>query len=53
MATGVTMPEISSTRIRELLANRTPAAQDELRGLLPSSVLGYIAEHELYGHDRA
>jgi nicotinate-nucleotide adenylyltransferase len=49
---GVTMPEISSTRIRELLEAADPADQDELRGLLPNSVLGYIAQHDLYGHDR-
>lgn len=53
VATDVTMPEISSTRIRELLAgNPTPGARtqlnDELRGLLPASVLRYIAQHGLY-----
>ena len=52
VATGVTMPEISSTRIRELLGSANLADQDELRGLLPNSVLGYIAQHQLYGHDR-
>ena len=46
VATDVTMPEISSTRIRELLAAGAP--NDELRGLLPRSVLGYIAQHGLY-----
>jgi nicotinate-nucleotide adenylyltransferase len=49
-ATGVTMPEISSTRIRELVAKND---RDELPGLLPKSVLGYIAQHRLYGHDRS
>ena len=46
VATDITMPEISSTRIRELLA--AGLANDELRGLLPRSVLGYIAQHDLY-----
>lgn len=45
VATDVTMPEISSTRIRELVAR---GAEDELRGLLPKQVLGYIARHHLY-----
>ncbi len=48
VATGVTMPEISSTRIRELLARGTPEDRDELCGLLPREVLGYIARHGLY-----
>lgn len=47
-ATDVTMPEISSTRIRELLAAGEPSDNDELRGLLPRGVLGYIAGHRLY-----
>jgi nicotinate-nucleotide adenylyltransferase len=62
VATGVTMPEVSSTRIRELLASHRPAtraatepsdssANDELRGLLPKEVLWYIAEHDLYRPD--
>lgn len=42
--TGITMPEISSTRIRELLAARDP----EVGGLLPKQVLVYIAQHNLY-----
>ena len=58
--TGVTMPEISSTRIRELLAKNRPiprastepradgAENDEIRALLPKEVLWYIAEHHLY-----
>jgi len=45
VATGVTMPEISSTRIRELAAR---GEQDELHGLLPRGVMGYIAQHALY-----
>lgn len=60
VATPITMPEISSTRIRELLAKQRPiprastepttgaADNDELRGLLPKEVLWYIAEHHLY-----
>jgi nicotinate-nucleotide adenylyltransferase len=49
VATGVTLPEIASTRIRDLLAR--PAddpARDELTGLLPKQVLWYIARHDLY-----
>ncbi len=44
--TGVTMPEISATRVRELVhaGNLGP----ELAALLPASVLGYIASHRLY-----
>ena len=42
--TGVTMPEISATRVRELLARRDPSVEQ----LLPRSVLRYIAEHRLY-----
>jgi nicotinic acid mononucleotide adenylyltransferase len=42
--TGVTMPEISATRIRELLRARDPEAGQ----LLPRSVLRYIADHHLY-----
>ncbi|HLL22154.1 MAG TPA: nicotinate-nicotinamide nucleotide adenylyltransferase [Kofleriaceae bacterium] len=45
VATGVTMPEISSTQIRALLA---AGDNDGLRGLLPREVLRYIAEHGLY-----
>lgn len=47
VATEVTMPEISSTRIRELLAKR----DHQVRSLLPKEVLGYIAQHRLYGND--
>lgn len=45
VATGVTMPEISATRVRELLAAKDPAAAS----LLPKTVLWYIARHGLYG----
>lgn len=43
--TGVAMPEISSTAIRDALARRATA---EVIGLLPGGVLRYIAEHGLY-----
>ena len=43
--TGVTMPEISSTQIRALLA---AGDRDQIRSLLPAEVLVYIAEHDLY-----
>ena len=42
---GIAMPELSSTRIRELAAQRR---YDELRPLVPHAVLRYIAEHNLY-----
>ena len=45
--TGIAMPEISATRVRELLAERGPDAP-ELTGLLPRQVLRYIATHHLY-----
>ncbi|HEX4419984.1 MAG TPA: nicotinate (nicotinamide) nucleotide adenylyltransferase [Kofleriaceae bacterium] len=44
VATEVTMPEISATRIRDLLA----AGASSVAGLVPASVLRYIAEHHLY-----
>ncbi len=44
--TGVTMPQIASTRIRELVA-RAPD-DPELARLLPREVLWYIARHDLY-----
>lgn len=44
-ATGVTMPEISATHVRELLAQGSGSA---VHGLVPASVLRYIAEHTLY-----
>jgi len=42
--TGVVMPEISATRIRELIA----AGDPHVAALLPRGVLGYIAEHGIY-----
>jgi nicotinate-nucleotide adenylyltransferase len=48
-ATGVAMPEISSTRIRELCVRTSDVAvRDELAGLLPRQVLWYIDRHQLY-----
>ncbi len=44
--TGVAMPEISATRVRELLGAKDPAAAS----LLPKTVLWYIARHGLYGN---
>jgi nicotinate-nucleotide adenylyltransferase len=43
-ATGVAMPQVSATRVRELLAAKDPAAAQ----LLPQTVLRYIARHGLY-----
>jgi nicotinate-nucleotide adenylyltransferase len=43
-ATKVTMPEISATRVRDLLAQRAP----DVTGLVPRDVLRYIAQHNLY-----
>jgi nicotinate-nucleotide adenylyltransferase len=45
--TGVTMPEISATQVRELLA-ASGADAPGLDGLLPREVLRYIASHDLY-----
>jgi nicotinate-nucleotide adenylyltransferase len=42
--TGVTMPQISATRVRELLA----AHDAHVASLLPREVLRYIAMHGLY-----
>ena len=42
--TGVTMPEISATAVRAILARGGAGAA----GLVPRDVLGYIAEHHLY-----
>ena len=42
--TGVVMPEISATRIRDLLANKDPG----VAALLPQTVLRYIERHGLY-----
>lgn len=47
--TGVTMPEISATRVRELAAAGNLAAP-QLTALLPADVLRYIAQHRLYDH---
>jgi len=44
VATEVEMPEISATRIRDLLARGGSGAA----GLVPRDVLRYIAEHHLY-----
>ncbi|MCW5806227.1 MAG: nicotinate-nicotinamide nucleotide adenylyltransferase [Deltaproteobacteria bacterium] len=45
--TGVAMPEVSATQVRELLAAGGPETP-ELTGLLPKRVLRYIATHHLY-----
>jgi nicotinate-nucleotide adenylyltransferase len=48
-ATGVTMPAISSTHIREAVhAAAAPRCDAELRSLLPASVLEYIDSRKLY-----
>jgi nicotinate-nucleotide adenylyltransferase len=44
VAIPVTMPEISATRVRDLIAR----SASEVSGLVPASVLRYIAEHHLY-----
>jgi nicotinate-nucleotide adenylyltransferase len=44
VATEVTMPEISATQIRDVLGHGASGAS----GLVPASVLRYIAEHHLY-----
>lgn len=46
VATGVVMPEVSATKVRELLAAKDPGAA----ALLPQTVLRYIARHGLYEH---
>jgi len=43
-ATEVTMPEISATRVRDLLAHGASG----VTGLVPGDVLRYIAQHNLY-----
>ncbi len=52
VATGVTMPDISATLVRAELAKRTAAERLDphgpLHGLLPATILRYIAEHDLY-----
>lgn len=42
---GVAMPDVSSTHIRDLLA---AGKRDELARLLPQGVLRYIEQHRLY-----
>jgi nicotinate-nucleotide adenylyltransferase len=49
LATGYVLPDISSSRIRELLARRDePQAVAELAGLVPHQVIDFIDEHGLY-----
>jgi nicotinate-nucleotide adenylyltransferase len=43
-AAEITMPEISATRVRELLAG----GSSDVTGLVPRDVLRYIAQHRLY-----
>lgn len=48
-ATGLTMPAVSSTRVREALrGSDAPRCDPELRSLLPASVLEYIDSRKLY-----
>jgi nicotinate-nucleotide adenylyltransferase len=44
VATEITMPEVSATQVRELLARGSSG----VTGLVPRNVLRYIAEHHLY-----
>jgi nicotinate-nucleotide adenylyltransferase len=44
VATEVTMPEVSATRVRDLLAH----GSSDVTGLVPRNVLRYIAQHHLY-----
>jgi nicotinate-nucleotide adenylyltransferase len=44
VATEVTMPEVSATHIRDLLAR----GASDVTGLVPRDVLRYIAQHNLY-----
>jgi nicotinate-nucleotide adenylyltransferase len=44
VATEITMPEVSATRVRELLA----CSSSDVSGLVPHDVLRYIAQHHLY-----
>ena len=44
VATEVTMPEISATHVRNLLAR----GASDVTGLVPRDVLRYIAQHNLY-----
>lgn len=43
-AAEITMPEVSATRVRELLAS----GASDAAGLVPRDVLRYIAQHRLY-----
>ncbi len=45
--TGLTMPEVSATQVRDLLGSGGVTAPG-LAGLLPREVLRYIARHDLY-----
>lgn len=42
------LPDVSSTRVRELLSSGSEDASRELASLLPRRVLAYIREHGLY-----
>jgi nicotinate-nucleotide adenylyltransferase len=43
------LPDVSSTRVRELLARRAdPGATRELERLVPRAVLEYVRQHHLY-----
>jgi nicotinate-nucleotide adenylyltransferase len=44
VATPITMPQISATQVRDLLAR----GASEVAGLVPREVLRYIGEHHLY-----
>ena len=46
---GALLPDVSSTRIREALVEPSAENAARLSGSVPSAVLAYIAEHELYG----
>jgi nicotinate-nucleotide adenylyltransferase len=49
-ARRVELPQVSSTRVRELLAlGAEPSAQAELAELVPASVLEYLRAERLYG----
>ncbi len=45
---GAVLPDVSSTRVRELLAKRSSDALAELRGLVPSACLAQILAKNLY-----
>jgi hypothetical protein len=46
---ALVMPDVSSTRVRELLTQRgDPAALRELSALVPRAVLDYALENQLY-----